>query len=463
MKIQLYNSLGRKKEEFVPIKKNKVGMYTCGPTVYDHPHIGNLLSYTIWDVLKRFLISQGYKVTHIMNLTDVGHLTSNADEGEDKLEESARKADRSAWEIAEFFIKVFKNSLYQLNILEPTKFLRVTDTIEEQIAFIRILWDKEYLYKTSDGLYFDTSKLDKYGELADLENVDQQEGARVEKNPEKRNLTDFAVWKLSPEHKRRDMEWESPWGLGFPGWHLECSAMSRMTLGDTFDIHTGGMDLMTVHHPNEMAQSKAATGKEQANYWLHNAYVKFDGGKMSKSKGTYIKLEDIRNKGFSPLALRLLVLQNHYRKPLNFSWKSLEAAHKSLYNIVREIAFCQEKPKGKCDENFANEFYESLADDLNTAKALAVIQKILDSDCKNVVKLKTIFELDKVLGLDLEFLREKAQKFESSDVQLILDKRANARKEREWAESDRLRDKLTGLGVEVQDTPDGQKAVQVKL
>jgi cysteinyl-tRNA synthetase len=460
MKIKLYNSLSKQKEEFVPIKKDKVGMYSCGPTVYDHPHVGNLLAYTIWDVLKRFLTSQGYKVTHIMNFTDVGHLTSDADEGEDKLEKAGRNTGRSAWEIAEFFIKVFKNNLYQLNILEPTKFLRATDTIEEQIAFIKILWDKEFLYKTSDGLYFDTSKIDNYGRLANLDKVDQQEGARVAKNPEKRNLTDFAVWKLSPEEKRRDMEWESPWGLGFPGWHLECSVMSRMTLGDTFDIHTGGMDLMTVHHPNEMAQSEAATGQQQANYWLHNAYVKLEGGKMSKSKGTYVKLEDIKERGFSALAFRLLVLQNHYRKPLNFSWQSIEAAHKALYNIVREISF-YEKPKGKCDE-FVDEFNEALADDLNTAKALAIIQKILDSDCKDGAKLNTIFKLDKVLGLDLKFLREKALDF-SSDVPPILDKRALARKSEDWSESDRLRDKLIALGVEVQDTADGQKAVQVKL
>ncbi|MBT6691401.1 cysteine--tRNA ligase [Candidatus Parcubacteria bacterium] len=460
MKIELYNSLSKKKEEFVPIQKNKVGMYTCGPTVYDYPHIGNLLAYTIWDVLKKFLLSQGYKVTHIMNFTDVGHLTSDADEGEDKLEKAGRSTGRSAWEIAEFFIKVFKNNLYQLNIAEPTKFLRATDTVEEQIAFTKILWDKGFLYKTKDGLYFDTSKIDNYGKLANLDKVEQQEGARVTKNPEKKNLTDFAVWKYSPEDKKRDMEWDSPWGLGFPGWHLECSVMSQMTLGDTFDIHTGGMDLMTVHHPNEMAGSEAVTGKQQANYWMHNAYVKLDGGKMSKSKGTYVKLEDIKEKGFSTKAFRLLVLQNHYRKSLNFSWQSIEAANKALHNIVREISF-YEKPKGNCDK-FSDEFYSALADDLNTAKALAVIQKILDADCSDSAKLNTIFKIDEILGLDLESLRDRALEL-SSEIKIILDKRVEARKAKDWKESDRLRDKLTALGVEVQDTSEGQRAVQVKL
>ncbi|MCD4761160.1 cysteine--tRNA ligase [bacterium] len=461
MKIFLYNSLTRKKQEFQPIKKGKVGLYTCGPTVYDYPHIGNLAAYVIWDVLKRMLISQGYKVKHIMNITDVGHLTSDADEGEDKLEKAGREAGRSAWQISEFFIKVFRNNLHNLNILEPTKFLRATETIKEQIEFVRELYDKGYLYKIKDGMYFDTAKAINYGQLANLDKVDLKEGARVDKNPEKKNPADFAVWKFSPEEGPiREMEWESPWGLGFPGWHLECSVMSRLELGDTFDIHTGGMDHLTVHHPNEMAQSEAVTGKQQANYWLHNAFVKYEGGKMSKSKGTFITLEDLRVKGFFPMSFRYLILQNHYRKPLNFSMESLEAAKQGLLNIVREIAF-YDKPK-KVSKEIMEEFNLALTDDLNTAKGIALIQKVIDSEMKSSEKLATIFKMDDVLGLCLESLRNKALDI-SDEAKIILRERQKARDSQDWERSDKLRDKLAAIDVEVQDTPEGQKAVQVEL
>lgn len=460
MPIYLYNSLNKQKEEFKSIKKNRVGLYTCGPTVYDYPHIGNMLAYTIWDVLKRFLLSQGYKVKHIMNITDVGHLTSDADEGEDKLEKAGRATGKSAWQIAEYFIKVFRNNIGNLNIIEPDKFLRATDTIKEQIEFVQILQDKGFLYKTRDGLYFDTSKIKDYGRLANLANVDLLEGARVEKNPEKKHLTDFAVWKFSPEDKQRDMEWESPWGIGFPGWHLECSVMSRLELGDTFDIHTGGIDHLPVHHPNEMAQSEAVTGKLQANYWLHNAHIKFEGGKMSKSKGTFIKLEDIKEKGFSPMALRILILQNHYRKPLNFTWESLQSAQQGLLNIVKEIAF-YDKAK-KADKNLLAEFYQALSDDLNTAKALAVLQKTMEADLNSSIKLATIYKMDEVLGLRLVDLRDNVLEI-SDDAKIILTERQKAREAKDWERSDKLRDKLTALDIEVQDGPDGQRAISLKL
>ncbi len=460
MSIYLYNSLNRQKEEFKPIHKGKVGMYSCGPTVYDHPHIGNLAAYVIWDILKRLFASQGYKVTHIMNLTDVGHLTSDADEGEDKLEAAGRRSGQSAWQIAEHFIKVFRNNIHNLNILEPTKFIRATDTIKEQIAFVQELEQGGWLYQTSDGLYFDTSKLPSYGRLANLDKVEQKEGARVETNPEKKNPQDFAVWKFSPEGKKRDMEWESPWGIGFPGWHLECSVMSRMELGDTFDIHTGGMDHLTVHHPNEMAQSEAVTGKLQANYWLHNAFVKFEGGKISKSAGTFITLENLKEKKYSPLAYRYLLLQNHYRTPLNFSWESLEAAQKGLSNIVKEIAF-YEKPK-KVISDLVNQVRVAIADDLNTARALSYLQEIINSNYKSGDKLATILEIDKILGLDLANLREKSLDL-SSEILSLLESRDKARRSKDFVSSDRLRDKLVSQGVEVQDTASGQKAVQVKL
>ena len=435
-------------------------MYSCGPTVYGHPHIGNLSAYIVWDVLKRFLISQGYRIKHIMNITDVGHLTSDADEGEDKLELAGRKQGRSAWQVAEYFLKVFRNNINILNIVEPDKFIRATQTIKEQIEFVRILYDKGFLYKTKDGLYFDTAKLPSYGELGNLQNVDLQEGARVAKNAEKKNPSDFAVWKFSPEDKKRDMEWESPWGIGFPGWHLECSVMSRLELGDNFDIHTGGMDHLTVHHPNEMAQSEAATGKKQANYWLHNAFIKYEGGKMSKSAGTFFTLENLREKGFSPMSLRFLILQNHYRSPLNFTWDSLTAAQNGLKNIIREIAF-YDKPK-KVINNFIEQFYDSLADDLNTAKAVSILQEVLNSNNKPADKLATILKMDNVLGLDLENLVSKAKEL-SSEVESLLKSRQTARDAKDWTESDRLRNKLIALGVDISDTKDGQFAIQVKF
>jgi len=460
MEIRLYNSLTKKKEVFKPINKKEVGLYTCGPTVYDYPHIGNLMPYVVWDVLKRILRVKGYKVKHIMNLTDVGHLTSDADDGEDKMEKASRKSGQNAWQVAEFFIKVFRNNLGSLNIHEPNRFYRATESIKEQIDFARILDQKGYLYKTSDGMYFDTAKIKDYGKLANLANVELQEGARVEKNNEKRNPTDFAVWKFSPEDRTRDMEWESPWGLGFPGWHLECSVMARLELGDTFDIHTGGMDHLTIHHPNEMAQSEAVTGKLQANYWLHNAFVKYEGGKISKSNGTFITLEELRAKGFSPMSFRFLVLQNHYRKPLNFSLDSLQAAQNGLSAIIREIAFYG-KAKGRC-EHFEEEFYEAVADDLNTSKGLAVLQKVIDSDCKDGAKLASILKMDEVLGLRLQGLVNNALDI-SGEAKIMLEERAKARDNKNWDESDRLRDKLTALGVEVQDRPEGQRAIQIKF
>lgn len=460
MKIYLENSLSRQKEEFKPVKKNKVGLYTCGPTVYNYPHIGNLSAYVIWDVLKRFLISQGYQVKHVMNLTDVGHLTSDADEGEDKMEAAKRRDKKTAWEVADYFIDVFKQNIKELNILEPSKFLRATDTIKEQIDFIKILEEKGYLYKTSDGIYFDTSKFPDYGKLANLAEVDQQEGARVAKNPEKKNSADFAVWKFSPEGSKRDMEWDSPWGKGFPGWHLECSVMSHKELGDTFDIHTGGVEHMTVHHPNEMAQSQAVTGKIQANYWLHNQHLRYEGGKMSKSAGIFIKLSDLEEKGYSPIAFRYFILQNNYRKPHNFSWDSLTAAQNALKNILREISFYSEK--GKADKGMMEDFYEALADDLNTAKALSVLQKVIESKIEDDDKLATVLEMDKVLGFELEKLRQEAMKL-PQEAEDLLNKRKVSRENKDWSVADQLRDKLKEIGVEVQDTPDGQKAIQLKF
>lgn len=460
MVIKLYNSLTKKKEEFKPINSGHVGLYTCGPTVYDYPHIGNLASYIYWDVLKRYLRSQNFQVKHIMNITDVGHLTSDADEGEDKMEKAKKRDGQSAWDIAQKFFDIFKADTAALNILPPSEYLRATETIAEQIEFVQILEEKGYLYRTSDGMYFDTAKVKDYGQLGNLQEVDLREGARVEKNPEKKNPSDFAVWKFSPEGEQRDMEWVSPWGKGFPGWHLECSVMSRMTLGDTFDIHTGGMDHLTVHHPNEMAQSKAVTGKRQANYWLHNAFVRYEGGKMSKSAGTFVRLEDIRAKGFAPASFRYLVLQNHYRKTLNFSWESLAAAQRGLLNIVKEISFYDEPALGVPE--LEADFYLQMADDINSAKGLAMIQETMESQNPSHAKLEAILAMDDVLGLGLRELRAKSLAL-PAQAKSLLGQRVKARQAKDWVLSDKLRDQLAQMGVEVKDTEFGQHAMQINI
>ena len=461
MKIYFTNSLTKKKEEFRPIKNGQVGLYTCGPTVYSYPHLGNLRAYIVWDILKRFLLSKNYAVTHIMNITDVGHLTSDADSGEDKMEAAAKREGKDAWQVAEFFLKIFKDNLSALNILNPTKFVRATDTIKEQIKFVKILEEKGFLYKTSDGLYFDTSKIKNYGQLANLNKVDLKEGARVEKNPDKKNPTDFAVWKFSPKDSKRDMEWDSPWGKGFPGWHLECSVMSQMFLGDTFDIHTGGIEHLSVHHPNEMAQSQAVTGKLQANFWLHNEFLKFTGGKMSKSTGTFITLADLVEKNISPNAYRYFVLQAHYRKSLNFSWEALDAAKAGLVNIIREIAFYDE-PGEKICSGFMEKFEQAMADDLNTPQALAILQELLSADLPSDTKLATVYKMDEVVGLDLANLRRQALEIPKEAKELLV-QREQARVDKDWSLSDALRDRLQKMGVEVADTAKGQKTVKIDL
>jgi cysteinyl-tRNA synthetase len=333
--IKLYNTLTRKKEVFRPLKNRQVGIYTCGPTVYLYQHIGNLRSYVFPDILKRALEIEGYKVKQVINVTDVGHLTSDADEGEDKIEMAARREKKSAKQIAEYYFKIFRSDLRKLNISEPNIWSKATEHIKEQIELIKKLEKKGYTYKTSDGIYFDTSKLKDYGKLARLDIKGLKAGKRISVR-EKRNKTDFALWKFSEKPGTRQQEWKSPWGIGFPGWHIECSAMSMKYLGTLFDIHTGGEDHISIHHPNEIAQSEAATGKPFVKYWLHGAFLIFRGEKVSKSTGGLYTLSELEEKGYSPLDLRYFFLSAHYRKPLNFTFKNLDYAKNSLQRL-REI------------------------------------------------------------------------------------------------------------------------------
>jgi len=325
--VQLYNSLTGNKELFQPIEEGQVGMYTCGPTVYSYVTIGNWRTYFLSDLLSRTLRYFGYQVNHVMNITDVGHLTDNADAGQDKLERAAEEERKTAWEIAEFYTENFLEGLGELNIVKPDFLPKATEHIDEQIGLVKKIEKQGFTYQTSDGIYFDVQKYEaagnEYGKLSSLDEI--RPGARVKKNPEKKDQRDFALWKFSPENKQRDMEWKSPWGKGFPGWHVECSAMSMKYLGDQFDIHLGGEDLKSTHHPNEIAQSEAATGKKPfVKYWLHGAFLTIDGGKMSKSLGNDYNLGDLKDNGYQPLALRYLYLTGHYRKPLNFTWESLD-------------------------------------------------------------------------------------------------------------------------------------------
>jgi cysteinyl-tRNA synthetase len=463
MKLYLYNTLTRQKEEFVPIRPGEVGLYTCGPTVYNFAHIGNLRTYLFEDVLKRVLAYNGYRVTHVMNITDVGHLTGDRDMGEDKMEKGAQREGRTAWDIAELYTRAFKQDIARLNILDPGIWCKATDSIPEQIELIRILEQKGFAYKTGDGIYFDTARFPGYAKLSS-QNLDAlQEGARVEKNPEKRNATDFALWKFSPAGAKRQMEWDSPWGVGFPGWHIECSAMSMQFLGEQLDIHCGGIDHVDIHHTNEIAQSEAATGKKFFNVWMHGAFLNIQGGKkMAKSAENFLTIENaLIKRGIPPLAYRYAAFQTHYRKPMEYTDESIQAAQNGLehlFNQVREVAKGGAGPAGAISAAFHEKFLEAINDDLNMPRAMAVIQETLKSDIPSTEKHATILDFDRVLGLSLD-QADKPQEL-PAEVQKLAEARRRAREATNWAESDRLRDEILALGYTVKDTRDGVKLIK---
>lgn len=458
--IYLTNSLSRKKEKFEPINPPNVGMYSCGPTVYDYSHIGHMRRYVGDDVLKNTLQVNGLKVTHVMNITDVGHLTSDADTGEDKIEKSARETGKSAWDIAKFFENQFFASTDELNIQRPDIICRATDHIKEQIELIKRLEKNGFTYKTEDGIYFDTSKLSDYGKLTrGKEGI--KAGARIDVAG-KKNPTDFALWKFSPKDSKRQMEWESPWGVGFPGWHIECSAMSMKYLGETFEIHTGGVDHIAIHHTNEIAQSEGATGKSPVKYWIHHEFLQVDGQKMAKSVGNTYTVEDVVKKGFDPLALRYLFLTAHYRDPLNFTWDALESSQNALDKLKGQtVSLRQEskrtvlsREKNEKIEHSRSEFITSLNDDLNTSKALAVLWEVLKSNIPSEDKYDLVVYFDEVLGLRLSEVSEIAI---PDKVKRLVEEREGLRKEGKFKEADELRIKIEKLGFRVEDVADGPK------
>ena len=403
--LKLYNTLSRKKEVFKPLKDRIVGLYTCGPTVYWYAHIGNLRTYLFEDILKRVLIYNNYRVKHIMNITDVGHLTSDQDTGEDKVEKAAKKEGKTAWQIARFYERAFKKDLKLLNIQKPDNFIRATETINDQIKLIKILEKKGFTYQTSDGIYFNTSKLKNYGRLWPKK-IQLKAGARIRMIKEKKNPTDFALWKFSPKNVKRQMEWNSPWGKGFPGWHTECVVMSIKKLGIPFDIHCGGVDHILIHHTNEIAQAEAAYGKLMAKYWLHSEFITVEGRKMAKSLGNIFTLNDLIEKNFNPLAFRYLCLQTHYRSKLNFSWQGLQASQNALNNLYQKIKEIK-KGKGKLtsrsiskrSQTYQKNFLNSINDDLNTPRALGTLwQLIEDQKIADQEKYQLILDFDRILS-----------------------------------------------------------------
>ena len=453
MTLRLFDTYERKVRTFEPLSGNSVGIYCCGPTVYNFAHIGNLRTYLFEDLLKRVLLANGYEVNHVLNITDVGHLVSDADTGEDKMELGTQRTGMTAWELADFYSIAFQKDLQRLNMLAPDIWCKATDHIAEQIDFVRDLENKGFTYGTSDGIYFDSRKLNNYGHLARLDIGGLQAGARVDQG-ERKFMTDFALWKFSPEDEQRQMEWDSPWGRGFPGWHIECSAMSAKYLGDFFDIHCGGEDHIPIHHTNEIAQTEAARGTRLANFWMHGYFLQLDDARMSKSSGEFLTLDVLIERGFDPLVYRYFCLNGHYRSQMTFSWESLEAARTSL-NRLYETAYGWGEP-GDPDAKMVERFFESLNDDLGMPRAMAVLWELVRSGLDDRVKMATLLKFDEILGLEIvDWTPEEVAVPE--EVTTLLRAREAARNQKNWVRADELRDEIIALGFLLDDTPEGTR------
>lgn len=457
LKLKLFNTLSRKIEDFKSLNPPKVGMYTCGPTVYDYSHIGHLRKYVGDDILRRILEINGYEVKHVMNITDVGHLVSDRDSGEDKMEKGARESGRTVWEAAKFYEDYFWKSVELVNIKIPNVIAKATDHIEEQIKLIHKLEKNGFIYQTSQAIYFDISKFLDYTKLSGQKLEEKEIGVREDVfiDKAKKNPQDFALWFFTVGHfQDHIMRWSSPWGEGFPGWHIECSAMSMEYLGDSIDIHTGGIDHISIHHTNEIAQSEAATGKPFVKYWIHHEFLLIDGEKMSKSKKNFYRIDEILQKGFDPLALRYLFLTAHYRDKLNFTWESLQSAQ-NAFNNLREIIRDWDNPKIGCAQ-YEQDFAQAINNDLGMPKALAILWDMVRSDYPKSAKAKTLLEMDKIFGLKLDdFLGKKVEV--SENVMKLVNEREKARKSGNFKESDKKRLEIKKLGFEVEDTSSGPK------
>ncbi|MCI9038811.1 MAG: cysteine--tRNA ligase [Clostridia bacterium] len=466
MSVQFYNTLTREKGEFKPLEGNKVRIYSCGPTVYSYAHIGNFRAYVFMDTLRRVLQYNGYELNHVMNITDVGHLESDADEGEDKMEKAARKENKNPYEIAKYYTEIFFRDMERLQIQKPETIAKATEHITEMLEFVQGLVKNEYAYETSRGIYFDISKLDQYPVLSNR-NIDEQiAGARVDVDEEKRNPYDFALWIKAPE--THIMKWESPWGLSYPGWHIECSAMGRKYLGDEFDIHTGGIDHIPTHHENEIAQSKGLTGKVPAKFWMHVEFLQVDGGKMSKSLGNTYTLDQLQEKGIEPLAYKLFCFTAHYRTKLNFTFDTALSTQKALNRLREGFLKHQEGTTDISNEKikeYEDKFLATINDDLNMPAAMGLVWEIIRNQEKSKQYAKLLAKFDNVLGLDLtnskQYL-EQAKKVDfPKEIAELLEKRKQARENKDWAMSDQIRDELKEKGYSVKDTKEGMTVEKI--
>lgn len=454
--MKLYNTLTRKKEEFAPLDGKTVRMYSCGPTVYNFAHIGNMRTYIFMDILRRTLRYEGYKVKGVMNITDVGHLLSDADEGEDKMEKAAKEQQKSPYEIADFYTKVFFDDLKKLNIGKPELTPKATEHIREMLDFVYALCEKGYGYETSDGIYFDISKFPAYGQLSGINLEDQKAGARVEVNDEKRSPFDFAIWKKAP--KEHIMQWDSRWGKGYPGWHIECSAMSKKYLGEVFDIHTGGVDHIPIHHENEIAQSYGYSGKNPAKFWMHGEFMLVNNGKMSKKLGNTYLVSQLEEMGYSPMCFRYFCLNTHYRKKLNFTFEGMDGAKTAYARLCALVAKHREGENDVSEEKLAayrKEFEEDVTDDLNVPGAMGVLWTMLKEPASRKIYALAL-EMDKIFGLKLDEAKAEEVKEEfPAEITAIANERAAARAAKDWGKSDELRAKLDELGYAVKDTKEG--------
>lgn len=470
MKLHLYNTLSKKQEEFKPINQNEVGLYACGITAYDYTHLGHLRKYTMDDVLVRTLRYFGYKVKHVQNITDVGHLTSDSDFGQDKIEKGAKKYGKTIWELVEYFTNFFFQSMDKMGVARPDISCVASKHIKEQLELVKTLENKGYTYIIkNDGIYFDTSKINDYGQLADLKKKKLQKGARVEYSDQKKNPTDFALWKFEKDGEKRLMVWESPWGRrSFPGWHVECSAMSMKYLGEQFDIHTGGIDHIPVHHCNEIAQSETFSGKKPfVKYWVHHNFLQIDGQKMSKSLNNFYTISDLEKKGFHPRALRLLFLMAHYRKEMNFTFENLKGAQKTYQKIKKQVKAllnnCNKENNeklSKMGKNYQDKFKNALADDLNTAKALEVLFAVFkDKELSSFEKVYLIRDFEKVLNLDL-FNFEKENLEIPEKVLNLVEKRKQAKSDKNYQLADQIRKEIEKMGYGVVDGRGGEMEIK---
>ena len=456
MDIYFYNTLTKKKQIFIPLNLKEVKIYSCGPTVYKDATIGNMRTNIFQDVLRRVLRYNGYKIKHVMNITDVGHLVSDGDEGEDKMLKSAREEHKTPLEIAKHYTKLFFNDLESLNIESPEVVCKATEHIKEMLEYVKELMKNGYAYETSTAIYFDISKLDKYPILSNLNVEEQKAGARVDVDPEKRNPYDFALWIKAPENHL--MKWDSPWGPSYPGWHIECSAMGRKYLGEQFDIHTGGIDLIPTHHENEIAQSKGACGKIPANYWMHGEYLLINGGKMSKSLGNVYLIKDLKEKGYDPIVYKLFSYSCHYRNKLNFTWEGIEAASKSLERLKKGYKAHLEG-KDEVDNRTVSEyeerFHKAINDDLNMPSAMSVVWEVVRAEEKSPKLAELLLKFDTVLGLKIEEETQKQLEEIPQEILNLVDQRKIARENKDWIKSDELRELINQKGYDIKDTKQG--------